>query len=111
MDKLFVVVLLRHHLLTAPLYLVELLPYAVQRQAVELTPQRSCGSSLSGSFVCLCLFCCQLALCLVPFMLGVFCPLSLCPRVSDDLVLNELQMQSLPWTLSVFLCPFVCLPE
>ena len=62
MDELLVAVLLRHHLLTAPLYLVELLPYALQRQAVELTPQRSCGSfyrrfpSLSLWFFCVSLF-------------------------------------------------------
>ena len=92
MDELLVAVLLRHHPLTAPHHLVELLRYAMQRQAVELTAQRSCGSfyrrsfSLSLSLTCfpffvsgsLCaLLCWQLASFLMPFMLGVFCPLSL----------------------------------
>ena len=40
--------------------------------------------------------------------LCVFYPLSLCPRVSDELVLNELQMQSLPWTLSIYLSVSLC---
>ena len=44
MDELLVAVLLRHHPLTAPDHLMELLLYAMQRQAAELTAQRSCGS-------------------------------------------------------------------
>ena len=43
MDVLLVPVRLHQHLLTAPLHLVELLLYTVQRQAVELTAQRSCS--------------------------------------------------------------------
>ena len=44
MDELFVAVRLRHYLLAVPLHLVELLLYAVQRQAFELPAQRSCSS-------------------------------------------------------------------
>ena len=56
MDELLVAVLLRHHRLTAPDHLMELLLYAMQRQTAELTAQRSCGSfyrrspSLSPAF-------------------------------------------------------------
>ena len=45
MDTLSVAVRLHHHLLTALHHPVELLMYAVQRQANGLTAQRSCKSS------------------------------------------------------------------
>ena len=77
MDELLVAVLLRHHPLTAPHHLVELLRYAMQRQAVELTAQRSCGSfyrrsfslSLSDLFS---LFCVWFFVCLAVLAVGVF---------------------------------------
>ena len=92
MDELFEAVRLHRHLLTVPLHLVELLLYAVQRQAFGLTAQRSCSSCYrrSLSFCLNCSSCfvsgcfvfvlfvtlfvsgCQLA----PYVLGLFCPLS-----------------------------------
>ena len=74
MDELLVAVLLRHHPLTAPDHLVELLLYAMQRQAVELTAQRSCGSfyrrSLSDLFSLFFVF--ASFVCLAVLAVGVF---------------------------------------
>ena len=62
MDVLLVAVRLHHHLLIAPHHLVKLLLDAVQRQAIELTAQRSCRafyrrfSSLSALFSFFCVW-------------------------------------------------------
>ena len=124
MDELLVAVLLRHLPLTTPDHLVELLLCAMQRQAVELTVQRSCGSFyrrvfslflsdlfspffVYGSFVCLVVL--AVGVFFGAFYIGrllfSFC-LSACVRRPR---LNELQMQCLPWTLSIYLCPSVWL--
>ena len=115
MHELFVAVLLHHHIMIVPHYLVELLLYAVQRQDMELTAQRSCSSFYRHSLLCsltcsfFVWFLCGMLFVGLPVcaQVGAFCvgrilPFA-CPRVIDVLFFEEAGARTAVDLLCVYL--------